>query len=187
MMRKWTDQMAKVGAGLLLVGVALMLESCTANEEANTSEAKVEVKVVNVMSNQVNKTDAEWRKELTSEQYHVLREKGTERPFTGEYWNTHDKGTYKCAACGAVLFASEAKFDSGCGWPSFDRPVSTNAVAEAADNSLFMHRTEVLCPKCGGHLGHVFDDGPRETTGMRYCINSVSLKFEPETNGPAKK
>ena len=135
----------------------------------------------------VVKTDAEWQKELTPEQYNILREKGTERAFTGILTENHDTGNYHCAGCGALLFLSGAKFDSGCGWPSFDRPVSSNAVAEASDNSLFMHRTEVLCPKCGGHLGHVFDDGPLETTGMRYCINSVSLKFEPGTTGPAQK
>lgn len=140
-----------------------------------------------VMSNTVKKTDAEWRKALTPEQYQVLREKGTERAFTGEYWNHHAAGKYTCAGCGAELFASEAKFDSGCGWPSFDRPAGSNAVATAEDHSHFMRRTEVLCPKCGGHLGHVFDDGPRETTGLRYCINSLSLKFEPATNAPAAK
>jgi len=131
------------------------------------------------MNEKTTKSDAEWRKELTPEQYHVLREKGTERPFTGEYWNTKDKGIYRCSGCGAELFTSDTKFDSGCGWPSFYAPMSTNIVSELADHSHFMERTEVLCSKCGGHLGHVFDDGPRPT-GLRYCINSAALKFEKE-------
>ena len=129
------------------------------------------------MTDKINKTDADWKKELTSEQYRVLREKGTERAFTGAYWNTKDKGIYRCAGCGEVLFVSDTKFDSGCGWPSFYAPSSTNKVAEATDNTLGMKRVEVTCSKCGGHLGHVFDDGPNPT-GLRYCINSASLKFE---------
>jgi peptide-methionine (R)-S-oxide reductase len=137
------------------------------------------------MTNQIAKTDAEWKKELTPEQYRVLREKGTERAFTGKYWNQHEPGMYRCAGCGAVLFASDAKFDSGCGWPSFDKPVGAKAVATNDDSSYGMHRIEVTCPHCGGHLGHVFDDGPKETTGLRYCINSASLKFEG-TNSSAK-
>lgn len=138
------------------------------------------------MTNKVTKSDEEWKKELTPEQFRVLRLKGTERAFTGELTDNHAPGQYKCAGCGLVLFASEAKFDSGCGWPSFDRPMDTNAVAEHVDTSYGMHRTEVLCPRCGGHLGHVFDDGPTKT-GLRYCINSVSLKFEPAINQPAGK
>lgn len=123
------------------------------------------------------KSETEWRKELTPMQYAVLRQKATERPFTGEYEHEQRQGTYTCAGCGQILFESDAKFDSGCGWPSFYAPNSSNVVAEATDNSHFMQRTEVLCSKCGGHLGHVFDDGP-QPTGLRYCINSASLKFE---------
>jgi peptide-methionine (R)-S-oxide reductase len=130
------------------------------------------------MTRKVEKTDGEWREQLTKEQYEVTRRKGTERAFTGEYWDTHDPGTYRCVACGEPLFRSEDKFDSGCGWPSFDRPTDAAAVETADDFSHLMQRVEVMCKSCGAHLGHVFDDGPRETTGQRYCINSAALKLE---------
>jgi peptide-methionine (R)-S-oxide reductase len=126
----------------------------------------------------IEKPNAAWRQELTPEQYHVLREKGTERAFTGMYWDEHTPGLYRCAACGNPLFTSDTKFDSGTGWPSFTSPVEGGSVDTETDRSFFMSRTEVLCSACGGHLGHVFPDGPRPT-GLRYCINSASLTLEP--------
>jgi peptide-methionine (R)-S-oxide reductase len=127
-------------------------------------------------------SDAEWRSMLTPEQYHILREKGTERAFTGALAENHETGDYHCAGCGALLFKSGAKFDSGSGWPSFMIPVDSKAVLEHEDSSYGMRRIEVTCARCGGHLGHVFPDGPRPT-GLRYCINSASLNFEKEKKG----
>jgi peptide-methionine (R)-S-oxide reductase len=131
------------------------------------------------MADKISKTDAQWRAELTPEQYRVLREHGTERPFTSPINNEKRPGMFACAGCGKELFASATKFDSGCGWPSFYAPASKEAVAEKEDRSLFMQRTEVLCDDCGGHLGHVFNDGPNPT-GLRYCINGAALKFNPD-------
>jgi peptide-methionine (R)-S-oxide reductase len=131
------------------------------------------------MTEEIKKTEEEWRKELTPEQYRVLREKGTERPFTGEYEGVTTPGVYKCAACGQELFLSDSKFDSGCGWPSFFQAAGADNVDAHEDNSFGMRRVEVTCSGCGGHLGHVFPDGPRPT-GLRYCINSVSLKLDPK-------
>ena len=127
---------------------------------------------------QIPQNEQEWRGILTPEQYHVLREKGTERAFTGEYWDHKGDGIYRCAGCDEVLFSSEAKFDSGCGWPSFYEGLDKSKISEHEDNTFGMRRVEVTCAKCGGHLGHVFPDGFGTPTGMRYCINSVSIKFE---------
>jgi peptide-methionine (R)-S-oxide reductase len=131
------------------------------------------------MMTKVQKTEAEWKAELAPEQYHVLREKGTEAPFTGEYDHTFEQGTYRCAGCGAELFRSDAKYDSGCGWPAFSAPTDAEAVDEESDTTYGMVRTEVMCSNCGGHLGHVFPDGPGPA-GLRYCINSAALDLEEE-------
>jgi peptide-methionine (R)-S-oxide reductase len=130
------------------------------------------------MPTEISKTDTEWREELTPEQYQVLRQGGTERAFTGHLWDCHDDGVYRCAGCGAELFDSTTKFESGSGWPSFTEPKLAEAVELREDTSHGMRRTEVVCRRCGGHLGHVFDDGPRDQGGMRYCINSCSLDLD---------
>ena len=131
------------------------------------------------MTDKVKKSEAEWRASLTPEQFHIMREKGTEPAFTGQYWNDHNAGTYVCAGCGAPLFDSDTKFDSGTGWPSFFKPIDDASVATQSDRSHFMVRTEALCAKCDAHLGHVFNDGPKPT-GLRFCMNSASLKLVPK-------
>lgn len=129
------------------------------------------------MTNKISKPDSAWRAELSPIQYHVTREKGTEPAFTGEYWNNHEQGVFQCVCCGSLLFESDAKFDSGCGWPSFTAPHRSEHITEILDSSHGMRRTEVTCTHCDAHLGHVFTDGP-DPTGLRYCINSASLKLE---------
>jgi peptide-methionine (R)-S-oxide reductase len=133
------------------------------------------------MQDKVEKTEAEWKQQLTPEQFQVLRRHGTERAFTGAYHDSHESGVYRCAGCGLELFSSETKFDSGTGWPSYYQPINPEHVGTKEDNTMFSRRTEVHCARCGGHLGHVFDDGP-DPTGLRYCINSVSLAFDPGTS-----
>ena len=155
--------MKKIFALIVLV----TLQSCYSQKKEETK------------SKEMKKTEVDWKKQLTPEQYQVLREKGTERAFSGEYWDHFEKGNYVCAACNNVLFASETKFESDCGWPSFDKAIE-GSVKYNEDYSFGMTRTEVVCANCGGHLGHVFDDGPKETTGKRFCTNSVSVKFVPE-------
>jgi peptide-methionine (R)-S-oxide reductase len=161
----------------ILIGSLAVLTAQTTNTATlkKASETMSETKDVNAPAD-MPKSEGDWKKRLNAQQYNVLREKGTERAFTGAYWNEHSKGTYKCAGCGAELFSSDTKFDSGTGWPSFYQPLDPTHV-KTEDDFTYGHRTEVMCAKCGGHLGHVFDDGPKPT-GKRYCINSVSLKLD---------
>jgi peptide-methionine (R)-S-oxide reductase len=171
------------------VFMLLFLWACQTNRaDRAMNTSSINHSGMNTMSDtlkKVIKTNAEWKQILSTEAYYVLREKGTEYAFTGKYWNNHEKGVYKCAACGLPLFDSETKFESGTGWPSFYQPITKAAIASADDESLGMSRDEVMCARCGGHLGHVFDDGPRPT-GLRYCINSVSLAFEKKADNKAE-
>ena len=140
---------------------------------------------MSISEDKINKSNAEWKKELPPDVYRVTREKGTEAPFTGQYWNTYDSGRYFCSNCGVELFASENKYDAACGWPSFDAPSGRAKISETPDTSHGLVRTEVACARCGAHLGHVFADGPKETGGRRYCINSAALKFRRANQGGA--
>jgi peptide-methionine (R)-S-oxide reductase len=172
-------------AGILVGGVAvsgsLPVPAGAADRSGPASIRVYSVEKGNyVMTETVVKTNEEWKKILTPEQYNILREKGTERPFTGKYDKNHEHGVYRCAACGLDLYRSEEKYDSGTGWPSFTAPIAASNVLTRPDNSFFSQRTEVLCPRCGGHLGHVFDDGPKPT-GKRYCMNSAALQFVATT------
>jgi peptide methionine sulfoxide reductase msrA/msrB len=157
----------------VLVALTGTLASCAQNNAQQQSKAE---KVKNIYS--IAKSDSEWKQQLSAEQYYILRQKGTERPFTGKLLLNKEKGVYKCAACGNELFTDEMKFDSDCGWPSFDKEITGGKIIKKEDNSMGMQRTEILCAKCGGHLGHLFDDGPT-ATGQRYCVNSLSLEFAP--------
>lgn len=155
---------------ILSLFITALFFSCSQSQEMNTASK-------NKMANKIEKSEEEWKQELTPEEFQVLRKAGTERAFTGEFWDHHEKGVYTCAACNQELFVSNTKFESGSGWPSFYEPISKENVTIKKDVSLGMVREEVVCSRCGGHLGHVFSDGP-EPTGLRYCINSISLDFE---------
>ena len=161
---------------VMMVFVTLTIQSCAQSTSKSDGD-----KIKNLAVTSVNKTEDQWKKELTPQQYYVLREKGTEAPYTGELLMNKEKGVYKCAGCGNELFTDNMKFDSHCGWPSFDREIAGGKITTKEDRTLGMVRTEINCAKCGGHLGHIFDDGPTDT-GKRYCVNSVSLTFEPKQN-----
>ncbi|BAV08853.1 peptide methionine sulfoxide reductase msrA/msrB [Filimonas lacunae] len=167
----WPTRMLAV---MLLI--TQVITGCAQTTANNLNNKETSMKTDN--NTTIHKTEQEWKEQLTPEQYYILRQKGTERPFTGKLLMNKEKGVYKCAACGNELFTDDMKFDSHCGWPSFDKEIAGGKIIQKEDNTLGMHRVEILCAKCGGHLGHIFDDGPTET-GQRYCVNSVSLEFAP--------
>ena len=164
---------------LILFSLLYSFTFMSCNSQKRDKEETVAVSPKVDTAKVVKLSNKEWRSILSSEQYHILREKGTDKPFTGKYYLTNDKGVYQCAACGNELFTSDMKFDSDCGWPSFDKALEGGKIKTAPDNSYGMLRTEILCARCGGHLGHLFEDGPTET-GLRYCVNSTSLNFVKE-------
>lgn len=166
---------------MLVFVLTSFLSSCAQETTPMTSENKLAIDSIPSSDSLMHLTNAQWKERLTPEQYYILRQKGTETAFSGEFVFTHDKGTYKCAGCGEPLFTDDMKFDSHCGWPSFDREIAGGKIIQTEDHSHGMHRTEITCARCGGHLGHIFDDGPTET-GERYCVNSASLTFEPANN-----
>ncbi len=171
---------------IFFFSLSLLLNNCSNRIKTNTLDEMSETKTMKTTSNSTNmkfpETEEKWKERLTPEEYHILREKGTERPFSGEYYSHNKSGIYVCKGCGTELFKSEAKFDAHCGWPSFYEGIDKSKIKETIDRSHGMIRTEVTCSNCGGHLGHVFDDGPQDKTGLRYCINSVSLGFVAKEN-----